>query len=51
MAKIYYRKIKESGGAYTIDMVPERWRSAVQELLDADSKVVEPPAADEEASV
>ena len=51
MAKIYYRKIKESGGAYTIDMVPERWRPAVQELLDADSKVVGFPASDEEASV
>lgn len=51
MAKIYYRKIKESGEAYTIDMVPERWRSAVQELLDADSKVVTSPAADGEVSV
>lgn len=37
MAKIYYRKIKDSNGAYTIDMVPERWRASVQALLDADS--------------
>lgn len=51
MAKIYYRKIKESGGTYTIDMVPERWRSAVQKLLDADSKVVDFPASDKEAPV
>ena len=51
MAKIYYRKIKESGGAYTIDMVPERWRPSVQELLDADSKVVDFPTPNEEASV
>ena len=34
MAKIYYRKIK--AGQMTIDEVPERWRAAVQELLDAD---------------
>lgn len=36
MVKVYYRKIKESDGAYTINDVPERWRSAVQEMLDAD---------------
>lgn len=36
MAKIYYRRIKD--GAITIDDVPERWRSAVQELLDADDE-------------
>lgn len=34
MAKIYYRRIKD--GIMTIDEVPERWRAAVQELLDAD---------------
>lgn len=34
MAKIYYRRIKD--GAITIDDVPERWRVAVQALLDAD---------------
>jgi hypothetical protein len=34
MAKIYYRKIR--AGQMTIDEVPERWREAVQELLDAD---------------
>ena len=34
MAKIYYRRIKE--GAMTIDEVPQRWRAAVQALLDAD---------------
>lgn len=34
MAKVYYRKIKESEGAFTIDDVTERWRAAVQALLD-----------------
>ncbi len=34
MAKIYYRKIK--AGEMTIEQVPERWRAAVQALLDAD---------------
>lgn len=34
MAKIYYRRIKDS--AITIDDVPERWRAQVQALLDAD---------------
>ena len=34
MAKIYYRKIK--AGQLTIDDVPERWRDAVQALLDED---------------
>ena len=32
MAKIYYRRIKD--GAITIDDVPERWKAAVQALLD-----------------
>ena len=32
MAKIYYRKIK--AGQMTIEEVPERWREAVQELLN-----------------
>lgn len=36
MAKIYYRKIK--AGGMTIEEVPERWRAAVQALLDADSE-------------
>lgn len=36
MAKIYYRKIR--AGEMTIDQVPERWRAAVQELLDADEE-------------
>ena len=34
MAKIYYRKIR--AGQMTIDEVPERWRDAVQAMLDAD---------------
>lgn len=36
MAKIYYRKIKEGDGSFTIDDVPERWRDAVRELLEDD---------------
>lgn len=36
MAKIYYRKIVNSNGAYTIEMVPERWKAAVEELLKAE---------------
>lgn len=36
MAKIYYRKIKAE--EMTIDQVPERWRAAVQELLDEDEE-------------
>lgn len=35
MAKIYYRKIR--AGGMTIEEVPERWRAAVQALLDEDS--------------
>ena len=34
MAKIYHRKIK--AGEMTIEQVPERWRTAVQALLDED---------------
>lgn len=34
MAKIYYRKIK--AGQMTIEEVPERWRDAVQALLDGE---------------
>lgn len=34
MAKIYYRRIK--AGEMTIDDVPQRWKAAVQELLDED---------------
>lgn len=36
MAKVYYRKIK--AGQMTIDEVPERWKAAVQALLDADGE-------------
>lgn len=36
MAKIYYRKIK--AGQMTIDDVPDRWKAAVQALLDADGE-------------
>ena len=32
MAKIYYRLIKQ--GKMTIDEVPDRWKEAVQKLLD-----------------
>jgi hypothetical protein len=34
MAKIYYKKIK--AGEMTIEEVPERWRAAVQAMLDND---------------
>lgn len=34
MAKIYYRKIK--AGQMTLEEIPERWKDAVQALLDAD---------------
>ena len=34
MAKIYYNRIKAE--IMTIEEVPQRWRAAVQELLDAD---------------
>lgn len=34
MTKIYYRKIK--AGEMSIDQVPNKWREAVQALLDAD---------------
>lgn len=34
MAKLYYKKIK--AGEMTIDEVPEKWKAAVQALLDAD---------------
>ena len=37
MAKIYYRKIMTPGSTFTIDDVPERWRAAVQALIDADN--------------
>ena len=35
MAMLYYRMIK--AGKKTIEDVPDRWREAVQALLDADS--------------
>ena len=34
MAKIFYNRIK--AGIMTIDDVPQRWRAAVQALLDED---------------
>ena len=34
MVKIYYRKVKS--GQMTIEEVPERWRDAVQALLDGE---------------
>lgn len=34
MVKIYYRRIK--AGTMTIEEVPERWRAAVQAMLDED---------------
>lgn len=38
MAKIYYRKIKEGDGSFTIDDVPVKWRAAVQEMLYEDEE-------------
>lgn len=35
MAKIYYNRIK--AGIMMIEDVPERWRAAVQEMLDKDT--------------
>lgn len=34
MAKIYYKRIK--AGLMSIEEVPERWRAAVQAMLDED---------------
>lgn len=34
MAKIYYRRIK--AGDMTIEQVPQRWKEAVQALLDSE---------------
>ena len=34
MAKIYYKRIK--AGLMTLGEVPERWRDAVQEMLEGD---------------
>ena len=36
MAKIYYNRIK--AGIMTIDDVPQRWKAAVQALLDEDEQ-------------
>lgn len=36
MAKIFKNRIKD--GIMTIDEVPERWREATKELLEADIK-------------
>jgi hypothetical protein len=33
MARLWYLKIKSSGGAVTIEDVPLRWRAAVREML------------------
>lgn len=38
MAKIYYRKIKEGDGSFTIDDVPAKWRATVQKMLDEDEE-------------
>lgn len=35
MAKIYYNRIK--AGMMTLDEVPQRWRAAVEKLLEDDS--------------
>ena len=35
MAKLYYKRI--IAGIMTIDEVPTKWRTQVQEMLDADS--------------
>lgn len=36
MAKIYYNRIK--AGIMTIEEVPDRWKAAVQRLLDEDDE-------------
>lgn len=36
MAKIFYKRIKD--GVITIDDVPNRWKAAVQALLDEDEE-------------
>lgn len=36
MAKIYYRLIKE--GRWTLEKVPARWKEAVEELLNQETK-------------
>ena len=36
MAKIYYRKIINSDGAFTLEDVPEKWREEVRLLLEGD---------------
>ena len=41
MAKIYKNRIKD--GIMTIDEVPERWKEATKELLEADAKHDETP--------
>ena len=33
MVKIYYDLIIKPGSTFTIDMVPERWREAVRQML------------------
>ena len=33
MAKIYYNRVKN--GLMTLNMIPEKWRKAVEELLEA----------------
>lgn len=36
MAKIYYTRIKESQGDFTLDNVPKKWKKQTEELLRAD---------------
>ena len=36
MARIYYNRIM--AGIMTIDEVPERWKKAVQKMLDEDNQ-------------
>lgn len=38
MARIYYRKIKEPGSTFTLDMIPTRWREEVRQLLENDGE-------------
>ncbi len=36
MARIYYKAVK--AGKRTLESVPERWRDAVREMLEADKE-------------
>jgi hypothetical protein len=35
MAKLYYNLIK--GGKWTLEDVPEKWREAVEKMIEADA--------------